>query len=463
MMFTLQKIFEQKPFAFAYTGKPVRPQQTVAGVSTDSRTIRSGEIYFALAGDNHDGHAFIEEAFNKGALTAVVHNEWWQDNKDSRAAVFVVTNTLQALQELAGWYRRLFSLPVLALTGTNGKTTTKEMIAAVLSATKSVCKTQGNLNNHIGVPLTLFELRESHDVAIIEQGMNHFGEIARLCEIARPDFGLITNIGSGHVEFLGGREGVAKAKMELFEYLKPDGFAFINYDDPLIVKYSPEFRNKISYSLTNEADIRGRSLGVDATGYPSLEVEGTRIKINIIGAHNLLNALAAAAVGLQFGISIKQIKEALENLTPPAQRLELLFCKKITIVNDAYNANPDSTIVALETVRAIETDGRRIAILGDMLELGEQAGQEHAHIGTVLSEYKIDALYTFGSLTAETTRTAQQLGTVKFAGHYEDKDSLVRDVVEKISSGDVILVKGSRAMKMEEIIAKILQLINHRN
>jgi UDP-N-acetylmuramoyl-tripeptide--D-alanyl-D-alanine ligase len=450
----LHEFLEVGNCRFAYFGDEKNLSRAVAGVSTDSRLLKQEEVYFALAGENHDGHDFVTAVFQKGALAAVVKKSWWEKNKSrlENRAVFVVEDTLRALQEASHFYRLKFSLPVLGLTGTNGKTTTKEMTAAVLSQMGSVCKTTGNLNNHIGVPLTLFNLQNEHQTAVVEMGGNHFGEIARLCEIAAPQLGLITNIGRGHLEFLGGLEGVARMKMELFNSLPADGVAFVNLDDPLIVKHSARLKSKVTFGFTDEAKVRGRRLEPDKFGFPRMEVESEIFTLNLLGNHNLLNALAAAAVGLEFGISLKKIKEALENVAVPGKRLEITRRNHILILNDSYNANPDSTLAALAILKEMNVTGKKIFVFGDMLELGEAAAAEHAKIGVALSGFGVDLFLAYGPLAAEAVAAAQKSKSKIFAQHFSDKQTLIAELKKSLSAGDALLVKGSRGMKMEEVV-----------
>lgn len=452
MDFALRDFLQVKTCRFEFQGKEALLDQNIAGVSIDSRRLAAGEIYFALKGENHDGHDFVTEAFDKKARAAVVEQQWWQNNKSevSGKPIFVVENPLTALQEAARTYRMKFNIPVIGLTGTNGKTTTKEMIAAVLSKRGPVCKTEGNLNNHIGLPLTLFALRPEHTVTVAEMGMNHFGEIRRLCDIAQPTHGLITNIGTGHTEFLNDVDGVAKAKTELFEFLAPEGFAFVNIDDAMIMKYLPAFDTKLTYGFSEEADVVATDAMISKEAAPQMTVNGERFKINVLGKHNLNNALAAIAVGVGFGIDIKEIKKALENVKVPGNRMQLIRHRDMLILDDSYNANPDSTRAALETLKSIEAKGKKIFVLGDMLELGNKGHEEHAKIGRELDNYGVDIFMGFGDLTASAVEAAR-VGSIH-ALHFAEKQELVEAVTHTVAGNDVVLVKGSRGMKMEEIV-----------
>lgn len=426
----------------------------VPAFSIDTRTLQAGEVYIALKGENHDGHAFVQSAFDKKATAAIVEQAFWQANKaDLRdKAVFVVADTLAAMQAVAQAYRKKFDIPIIGLTGTNGKTSTKEMLAAVLAQAGRVCKTGGNLNNHIGVPLTLFTLNSSHDFAVIEMGMNHFGEIARLCEIAEPNNGLITNIGHGHTEFVHDLEGVAKAKMELFEYLRHNGWVFVNLDDAMIAKKSAGFTRRTTYGFTEAADVSAQNLGLNAAGQPTLRIEDTEITLNQVGQHNLSNALAAIAIGLKFGVSIRQCKVALESVRLPSKRMQLTRQHGVTILNDCYNANPESTLAALQTLAALPGRGRRIAVLGDMLELGARGQAKHEEIGSRLPEFGVSALFAHGPLSRHTVEACRKAAPAITAEHFKDKLKLAEALQDMIAPDDIILVKGSRGMKMEEVL-----------
>ncbi len=459
MDLTLNEFLKTRYCSPAYSGPEEELRHQISGVSIDSRTLRPGEVYFALRGESYDGHEFVGDALKKNAKAAVVEAKWWRENKSrfENHPIFIVEDSLRALQETASEYRRKFNIPVIGLTGTNGKTTVKEMIAAVLSESGKVCKNEGNLNNHIGVPLTLFKLDSSYKILIVEMGMNHRGEIARLCEIAQPDYGLITNIGRGHLEFLKTVEGVAKAKMELFRYLSPNGTGFINLDDPLVVKHAPKCKKSVTYGFSKNAQVVGEKPETDELGFPAMQVGGMEIKINFPGNHNLMNALAAIAVGSEFGVNLTRIKTALENVKLPGKRMEVVKHKGMLILNDTYNANPDSTIAALETLRSLPTSGKKIFIFGDMLELGDRAIPEHAKIGESVSNYDIDVFFTIGPLAAEAVQAAQISGKNVTATHFDEKEDLIGGLKEILEKHQAILVKGSRGMKMEEVVEALIK------
>jgi len=425
--------------------------KTVQGISIDSRRIKEGEVFFAIKGERFDGHDFLNEAFQKGALAAVVTRNI---SPPGDRTLVVVDDTLKALQDLATYYRSKFPLPVIAITGTNGKTTTKDMIADILSQRYNVLKSLGNLNNHLGVPLTLFGLERSHQVAVVEMGANHFGEIERLCQIAGPNYGLITNVGKGHLEFFETLEGVASAKGELFQYLNGQGKAFVNLDDPWVVKKADFVTDIITYGFNEKADVRGEYLGSDDLGRPRLRVNGeVEIQLSVLGKHNIYNALAAACVGLEFGVGSDTIKRTLEGFRGESKRMELIDWAGVRILNDSYNSNPDSARAALEVLAKLKVTGggRRIAVLGDMLEQGEVSFKEHRLLGSLTASLKIDALLTYGEASRATAEGALESG-LKRVHHFTTKGELIKFLKDFLREGDLILIKGSRGMAMEEVV-----------
>ncbi len=439
---------------FVVSSASIAPEQTVAGVSIDSRSISSGEVYFALVGENHDGHGFVADAFAAGASAAIVSHDFLRANQGRFAghALLAVDDTLVALQAFAKAHRNKFDVQTVALTGSNGKTSTKEMIAAVLAKQGSVCKSQGNFNNHIGAPLTLLNLDQSHDFLVVEMGANHFGEIASLCEIVQPQTGLITNIGHGHTEFFGDLTGVLKAKLELFDFLQPDGLAFTNVDDPLLAGQIQNLRRVVTYGFQPSADISAEELQMESDGCGSMRVGGMKIKPNAVGLHNVRNALAAIAIGSHFGVSLQDSKEALENLKIPEKRLEISRVNGVTIINDSYNANPESTRAALETLQAFKTGGKRVFVFGDMLELGACSKEEHRKIGEAVAELGIEIFLAHGAESSAAVAACRQTSPAVQAEHFQDKADLAGSLQQQLTPGDVLLVKGSRGMRMEEII-----------
>ncbi len=444
----------------------------VEGVSTDSRTVRPGELFFALRGEKFDGHRFVREALEKGAVAAVVEPDAELGSQDSTRndPVVVVKSTTAALGKLANLYRRGFDVPIIAITGSNGKTTTKDMAAEVLGREYRVLSTEGNLNNQIGVPLMLFRLEEDHKVAVIEMGSNHFGELTHLCEVAEPAYGLITNVGRAHLEFFGSVEGVARAKGELFDWLSMvegrQSVAFVNVDDPFILKLSEKLKSRITFGFDSpEADVRGIYLGMNEQCQPKFEVQShwlsmkDVIELRVTGKHAIYSALAATAIGLKFEVKPDRIKSALEQFTSSKNRMELLIVGKATILNDSYNSNPDSVTAALQILARMHCEGKKIAVLGDMLELGDRSVHEHAKVGVVLSDLGLEYLFTFGQYSNATAAAAKAL----VSRHFEDKAALIRELTEFVKAGDVVLVKGSRGMQMEKVVTALTDEFQSRN
>ena len=406
-----------------------------AGVSTDSRTLQSGQLFFALSGPNFNGNQFAKQALNKGAIAVVVD----EDVSISDDRVIRVENTLRSLQTLATEHRKKLGTTIIALTGSNGKTTTKELIHSVLSTTYTTVATHGNLNNHIGVPLTLLSLQKDTEIGVVEMGANHLGEIAVLANIAQPDFGLITNFGKAHLEGFGSLEGVVKAKSELFDYLKTtNGLIFANADDPKImaqlkgqdpITYGTETTARVSATLLTENDaIR-------------IEVDQQEIQTQLSGAYNGYNALAAYAIGRHFGVSPQNAKRALESYIPDNNRSQLIRKKDLHITLDAYNANPTSMQAALASFS--KKGGKKIAVLGQMNELGKHTEIEHKRLVDWIKASSIDDCYWVGSAFAPFISSDKYFSTVDQAIDYFSKTPLGQAS---------ILVKGSRSFTLEKLV-----------
>lgn len=431
-------------------------EHQINAVVIDSRKVAEGDVFIAIRGERLDGHQFIPDAIQGGAVVIVVDQKWFDERKNDNlnGNFLVVSDTLLALQEFAKRYRRKFAIPIVALTGSVGKTTTKEMMAEILSRKYCVHKNEGNLNNHYGVPLTLFQLSEKHEIAIIEMGANHFDEIKRLAEITEPTHAIITAVGRAHLEFFGSVEGVARAKLELFEAIKDRGVVFVNADDPMIQKKMPVVKKKISYGFENEADIKGEILGTDELGFITFRLKGQRIRLKTAGLHQAKNALAAAVVGLEFGVPLSDIKKSLEAYQPYSKRMEILEINGIRIINDCYNSNPDSAAAALQVLIGMKAEARKIAVLADMLELGESSESEHRKIGELASQLRVDALFGFGPMTRFTIVAAKH-SLKDRTKHFKKKEELSRFLNNFLEKGDIVLIKGSRGMAMEEVTAAI--------
>ena len=433
----------------------------INGISTDSRSMKTGNLFFALRGEKFDGHEFVQEVIAKGASAIVVDSGWSKNAPDViprlQPCVVIVPDTTKALGELALLYRRKFSIPIIAVGGSNGKTTTKEMISAVLRTKYSVLSTEGNLNNHIGVPQTMFRLSPNDDIAVLELGTNHFGELKRLCAIVEPTHALITNIGKEHLEFFGDEEGVAKEETELFRSVRRKGFAFINADDEHLRKSGKKIARSLTYGLSTKAKLRATNVTINNAGQPTFDVstksskKKSTVQLSVSGAHNISNALAATAVGIKFKVPPKKILQALHRWRAAKKRMEINSRNGVTIINDTYNANPDSTIAALKTLQSLKVPGKKIVVLADMLELGEKAEHEHAKIGLAVSDLEFEYLLTFGPLS----RFTHEASKLPFAEHFDLKEALIVSLKSQVSAGDAVLVKGSRGMKMEDIVEQL--------
>lgn len=440
-------------------GAPVRPGWegvTITGVNTDSRTIEPGQLFFALRGEKFDGHDYIAQASQHGATAMVVSN---QVDRGLPQPQVLVADTLQALGDLAGHLRRRRVLKVIALTGSNGKTTTKEMIARILSRGYRTLATKGNFNNLVGLPLTLFRLTPEHEVAVLEMGMNREGEIARLTHIARPDVGLITNIGMAHVEGLGSIEGIALAKGELFRGLNPDAVAVVNADDPRVVAQAAAFPGRcLTFGFSRGAEIRARypRIGMNGTTFHLETAEGMApIRLALYGRHNVADALAAAAACSALGMGLTDIADGLKDFPPYPGRLVLKHLPgSILLLDDTYNANPTSTEAALRVLKSFRRIGARlIAALGDMLELGPVSRQEHARIGRLASELGVDMLVAVGPAAAEMAKASKRGATKpKKVKWFAEPEQAAAWLNQELRPHDRVLVKGSRGMAMERLV-----------
>ena len=432
------------------------------GISTDSRTVAEGELFIALKGSQFDGHHYALEALQKKAGGVLIEEDKVGDirwNGYRSRAVITVKDTLSALGDMARDWRRKYGTPVVALTGSNGKTTTKEMVAACLETTFPILKTKGNLNNLIGVPLTLLTLTEKERVAVLEMGMNVPGEIRRLTEMAEPDVGLITNIQKVHLEGVGSLERLKEEKGELFRRMRRDGTILVNQDDPRVIDLASDYPGqKITFGIEHLAEVMAKEIrlrGAEGTSFTLiLEGEMMEIHLRLLGRHFVPNALSAIAVACLFGVEVKQAKEAMENLLPFPMRMEVVPLKGgKTLINDAYNANPYSMELALETLVEVKGKGRAIAVLGDMLELGNFTMEAHQRIGQKVRELSIDFLFALGEEAPIVVESAIRHGfpmeRARVVESHSESISLLRQMIQ---SGDWILVKGSRRMAMEKIV-----------
>ena len=426
------------------------------GVGIDTRTIKNGELFVAIKGAHFDGHDFVGEAVKKGAPAVVVASP---APLELDATVIRVGDTVEALGRIASWWRLKFNAPCVAITGSNGKSTTKEMAAAIVSVRGPVLKTEGNFNNLIGLPLTVFRWEKEHATAVLEMGMNAQGEIKKLAQISRPDIGLITNITAAHLEKLQSVEGVAEAKGELFEAMGENGVKIVNDEDPWVKKLGKKYGGRvITFGMQNTSDVQFRHMeSADLTSTDlTLLIMGKekKIKLPLPGTHNVMNAMAAIAIGCALDVDADVMLHRLVEFHPMAMRFERVqLSNGVCMVNDSYNANPQSMKAAFRTVGAAKRAGRFVAVLGDMLELGGQSEALHREVGLAAVEHGIEELFLFGNFTSEIAEGAREGGLGDTHIHeFDEIEPIQRAVEEEIRAGDVLLVKGSRGMKMERIV-----------
>ena len=428
----------------------------VQGISTDSRTLQPGDLFVPLRGERFDGHDYLTQAVRNGAAACLSE----EIVAGLTIPVVQVRDTLQALGDLAHAVRQGFTGPVVGITGTSGKTTTKEMLAAILARTGPGLKSSGNFNNLIGVPQTLFGLEPEHRWAVIEMGMSARGEIARLAQIAAPAIGVITNVGAGHLQQLGGISGVARAKGELFIHLPAEGTAIVNADDPQIVPLPlANGVRRVTFGCCAEAQVRGSAISaIDSTVGFTLHLPGEEIQVRLPlpGRHNVHNALAAAAAAWVLGVPAGEIAAGLGGFSPCPGRMELIaLAADVLLLEDSYNANPLSMRAALDALSDLGRHGRRIAVLGDMLELGPTARDLHREVGSLVAE-RADWLFTLGELAREIAGGAVDSGLSRERCiAVENVDELVVKLRGILQPGDRVLVKGSRGMRMERIGAAL--------
>ena len=431
---------------------------TVNSVSTNSREITPGCLFVPIIGDRVDAHQFIPMALQAGAAAVLTQR---QDTAEDGKARIQVPDTKTALQRLAAYYRRKFRLPVVGVTGSVGKTTTKEMIAAALSAAKNVMKTSGNLNSQIGLPLTVFNIESCHDIAVIEMGMSNFGEMARLSEIALPNRAVMTNIGISHIEFLKTQQNIRAEKLHITDQFDENGVLFLNGDDSLLAELRGSTAYKTVYFGTQTwCDYRACNIeedGKGGTGFTLCRAGAeTDITIPVLGMHNVYNALAAIAVAVDAGLTIEQIQKGLSGYEGAAMRQQIHHLSKISIIDDSYNASPDSVKSSIAVLTGIKRNGRAIAVLADMMELGAQSRQAHYDLGVYAAKAGVHAVVTVGERAAAIAKGASDTDSgiiTRTCGRNEEAFSIVSALLQE---GDTVLVKGSRSMHTDEIVKQLL-------
>jgi len=430
-------------------GLAVGSDALVTGWSIDSRTVAPGDLFFALRGPNHDGNTYVEEVLHKGAVVAIA-------NETKPGAVLVVPDTLLALQNTASWALKQWNGEVIGVTGSAGKTSTKDVIAAMLGASMPVGKTIGNLNNHVGVPLSILRLPRESRVAVLEMGMNHAGEIRILCAIARPRIGVVTNVGYAHIEAFDSIEGVAAAKRELIESLPPDGIAVLNADDPFVSGFR-EFHSgrSITFGINPGADIRAEKVQLTDHGV-SFTVDEVPFESALIGRHSVLNILAGMAVASLYGIRPVQLTEVVKDLAAPAMRGRRLVHNEVVILDDCYNSNPDAARAMIDALRDTPAK-RRIAVLGEMLELGRWSEPLHRDVGRYVAASGIDVLVGIRGEACHLVDAARQAGlAVNAAFFFPDAPAAGEYLMRIALPGDVILFKGSRGTHVEHALERFV-------
>ncbi len=443
--------FFNLPSAEIYNADKFKP---VSKVSIDSRSTLKNALFIAIKGDKFDGHTFIRQAIEKGASIVVINKNDYKKFRDVKIPLVAVSDTVEALGNLAKIWRKKLNAIVIGISGSNGKTSTKEMLAALLSQKFSVNKTYKNNNNHIGVPLTILSSNEEHEIVIVELGTNHFGEIQYTASIAQPDYGIITNIGESHLEFLKNLRGVLKEKSALFnETIKAGGTIAVNIDDRFLNEFSKKYKKKITYSLKRyNADVSGKITSTSLEGHPLITVKFKNklmhFELPLFGVNSAKNFIAALSIGLNLGLKKNHIVSGLKRITPVDKRLNVIKNKNYIVVDDTYNANPESMKAAFELVKAINIYKKKILVLGDMFELGKESVKLHEELAKDIIKNKISSVYTIGSLMNSLNKMLKNKEIEN--KHFRNRESLKVFLSHFDFAGSIVLVKGSRGMGMEE-------------
>lgn len=448
--FTIDEILQ------AVSGKLIHGgnQDFVKGISTDTRSISVGDAFIALRGDNFDGHDFLQKACEAGASAVIVSDERKASAVPSSAAVILVSDTKEALKGLAHFHRMRFSIPVIGITGSNGKTTTKDMLAAILGMKYKVCATQKNFNNEIGLSFTLLSLEPDTDVCVVEMGMRGLGQITELTDIAAPTMGIVTNVGTSHIGILGSRENIAKAKKELIDALPADGIAVLNGDDPFVSKMGCGFSGKVlKYGLHPESDVRGQDISYQdgTTGFSCLCGKGSfSVKLKLLGIHNVYDALAAITAAKALNVEADKIRSALDTFSSSEQRQALVDIGGVGVLDDSYNANPLSMKMAFQSLKQLKGNHYYL-VLGDMGELGKFENELHFQVGKDAADIGADGLITVGPLSRSIAEGAREHGLSVLAecDTCEEAAAVLKKVLRP---GDLVLLKGSHYMHMETVI-----------
>ncbi len=451
---TIEDFFQLKD-AVLYNAEKIKP---VSKITIDSRNVPAGSLFIAIKGEKFDGHAFLQEAVKKGASIVLVNGDKLNLCDKINVPIISVKDTTLALGELAAMWGKKLKTKIIGITGSAGKTTTKEIIFTLLSGKYKVNKTLGNNNNHIGVPLTLFNTSNKHEYLVLELGTNHFGEIKYTAEIANPNYAMITNIGSSHLEFLKDRKGVFKEKVALFERTAlNNGMLFINNDDLLLANANKNYERKVTFGLKEKSDVKGEIIDYTNDGKPFLKTiykrKSSTFEIPLYGEQNAQNFLAALAIAFRIGLRSEEIKKRLRKIHAVDKRLNVQKMKNFILINDTYNANPDSMKMSLQLLAKVNKYKNRVAILGDMFELGKDSKIMHEELSSVIIKNKINSVYTIGKFTKYLNQKLKSKSVE--VHHFSYRESLKDFLRKKSFSNSIVLVKGSRGMKMEEFVETI--------
>jgi len=428
----------------------------ITGISTDSRNIKIGNLFIPLKGEKYDGEMFLSSAIKNGASGILTREVKSIDLfKNTEAVVIYVRDTLLALHKIASYYRDKFDIPVIAVTGSSGKTTTKDMIAQILTKKYNILKTQGNFNNEIGLPLTIFQLKKDHNIAVVEMGMSGLGEIKILKGIAKPNVAVFTNIGVAHIEKLGSKENILKAKSELIEDFDDKKVIILNADDEMLIKLKGKLNSKYYDYGINNGKIRATNIRTENnfTKYDLYINNNIKtVYLSVPGIHNVYNSLAAICTGIEFNVDIDLMIDALKDYKPEKMRLNIINTDKFVIIDDAYNANPDSMKAAITVLKDLNAK-RKVAVLGDMLELGHLSEEAHKEIGKYAVESGVDVILAFGANSKFIAEEAIKFGKNNKNIFYCSSKNEIYEILKNIlKEGDLILVKGSRGMEMEDVV-----------
>ena len=425
----------------------IKLKRKINGITTDSRELKTGDLYIAIEGNINDGHNFLEQVDNLNASAVIINND--KNTYKLNTQIIAVDNPVKAVGEIARSWRENFNIPIVGITGSNGKTSTRELLNHILSGQFNVHATNGNYNTSIGLPITMIELDRSHDISVLEMGANQNGDIKYLCSIAKPTHGLITNISSAHLEGFGSIENIIKTKSALFDALE-NGISFVNYADDR-VKEAHRKGKKITYGLQEECDFPA-DIHHDSDGSIILTIDSNEINTNSKNLSFAKNVIAVASVCVTLGIDWKYIQEKIYTFIPPKGRCRVFKYNSITVIDDTYNSNLESCSAAIDYLKAFSGDGRYIAVIGDMLELGPASKEQHEKLGEKCSSSNLDAVFTLGN---ETFNTAGTIRGVKITNHFKEHSFMIKTLKSFLTNNDKVLFKGSRGMQMEKIISGV--------